>query len=112
MQNVLGSVRRGDMEFSVDVDLGEGQSGNEFPHSKACQAHTASCSHWIQLTMSFSAFRQRAGIAGSMGTYYVRGGPFSEHCYPRGHLLDYRIVAQRQYGFACDRCAEALSLES
>ena len=42
MQNVFGSIRRGDLKFSVGVDLGEGQSGNEFPHSKVYQVHTDS----------------------------------------------------------------------
>ena len=40
MQDVLGSIRTGDVRFSVGVDFGEGQSGDESPHSKIYQVHT------------------------------------------------------------------------
>ncbi len=36
VQAVLASIRTGDLKFPVDVNFGEGQSGNKFPHSKAC----------------------------------------------------------------------------
>ncbi len=34
VQDALGSIGTGDLRFSVGVDLGEGQSGDESPHSK------------------------------------------------------------------------------
>ena len=40
MQDVLGSSRTGDVKFPVGVDFGEGQSGDESPHSIAYQLHT------------------------------------------------------------------------
>ena len=40
MQVVLGSIRTGDVQFPVGADFGEGQSGDESPHSKICQAHS------------------------------------------------------------------------
>ncbi len=34
VQAVLASFRSGNIKFPVDVDFGEGQSGDESPHSK------------------------------------------------------------------------------
>ncbi len=39
MQDVLELTRTGDVRFSVGVDFGEGQSGDESPHSKIYQLH-------------------------------------------------------------------------
>jgi len=40
MQDVLGSIRTGGVQFPVGVDFGEGQSGDESPHSTVYQVHT------------------------------------------------------------------------
>ncbi|MEO8271196.1 MAG: hypothetical protein ABI557_15850, partial [Aureliella sp.] len=34
VQPYLAHICTGDTEFSIDLNLGDGQSGNKFPHSK------------------------------------------------------------------------------
>ena len=41
LQDVFGSIRCSDLKFSVGVESVEGQSGDEFPHTKICQAHAS-----------------------------------------------------------------------
>ena len=54
MQDVFGAIRAGDVTFPVGVDFGEGQSGDESPHSIVYQVHTDaipsvdSLAYWLQ----------------------------------------------------------------
>ncbi len=41
LQDVFGSIRCSDLKFSDGVDSVEGQSGDESPHSKICQARAS-----------------------------------------------------------------------
>ena len=42
VQDVFGSIRIGDLKFPLGAYFGEGQSGDESPHSKVCQARVHS----------------------------------------------------------------------
>ena len=62
MQDVLGSTRTGDAKFPVGVDFGEGQSGDESPHSKIYQIHTEASFSIDSLAHFASAIACAVGI--------------------------------------------------